>query len=333
VKALLLAGILLLPAAARAAAPGADAALDALDARVALLESLGAGPAVCVSSLTDADVRADLSGTALSDAARGVLLTAVRPALERLYNARAFASGGPRVCDELAPLRATVRREKIAGDLPFDLLCKTNYYEALMAKATMLGEDSMFGLCLLRNRVGDRDFKLDSLEASCRIIADRKGSVDEVCARLTPYYDNASIAQPCPRMLRYVSGDESVCRLFADELVHERCEGYAAFRKAESGSAAACGKSPHCLMMRGRAAEAAAAAEKEVVAAACGVYGRAEIRSERARAARDAAADLAGRLARDAEAAPDRAGAAALDARLERAARLEERAARLAGRK
>jgi hypothetical protein len=333
VRRILLLAALLVPCAARAAEPvSADEALGELESSVSLMESLLRGPSVCVSSMTEGRVRESLSGDAgLSPSARGVLLTAVRPSLERLYNARAFASGGPGVCDQLAPLQSTVRREEIAGDLPFDLLCKTNYYEALMAKATMLGETTMFDLCLLRNRVGDRDFKLDSLDVSCRIIAERKGSVDEVCGRLGPYYDNASIAQSCPRMLRYVSGDASVCPLFTDELVRERCEGYVAFGKAAAGDEAACAKSPHCQLMRGRPGRAAAAAEKEVVAAACGVYARPEIRAEWARAAREAARTLGQALAEGGGAAADRASAAALDARLERAARLEARAGLLAG--
>lgn len=324
VKPILLAGLLLVPSVVRAA--GDDAALDSLEARVASVEALARGTAACEASTTEAEVRADLTPGRLSDSARGVLSAAALPDLERLYNARAFVTGGPAVCDDLAPLSAVVKREKIAGDLPFDLLCKTNYYEALMAKATMRGEDGMYDLCLLRNRVGDRDFKLDSLEVSCRIIAERKGTVDEVCARLTPYYDNASIAKTCPRMLRYVSGDASVCRLFSDRLVRERCEGYVAFGLAEKGSPMACAKSPHCRMMRDGAAWAAADAEKRVVHDACRVYARREVRTERARALREEAKSLETGLTTEAAAAGDRADAARLDALLERAARLEARA-------
>lgn len=330
-----MAAVLLLAGRAAAAAPppegpAVDEKLAALEGRVSLLESSQKGPQACVSSLTEAGVREDLAGTRLSKSARGVLLTAALPELERLYDARAFATGGPAVCDELAPLRATIKREKIAGDLPFDLLCKTNYYEALMAKATMLREPTMFDLCLLRNRVGDRDFKLDSLDASCRIIAERKGTVDEVCGRLGAYYDNASIARSCPRMLRYVSGDETVCPLFSDPMVRERCDGYVAFRKAAAGDEAACAVSPRCRMLRGGAAATAAAAAERLVRAACGVYARPEIRAERALRLRDEAAALeSGLLAQDGGAASGREAAAALDARLERAARLAARAARL----
>lgn len=324
--------VLLGAAPARAAADGA--ALAALEARVARLEGLRSGTKDCAAALTEPEVRADLSsGTALSASARGVLLTATRPWYERLYNARAFAAGGPEACDELAPMGAVVAREKIAGDLPFDLLCKTNYYEALMAVATMKREPRMYDLCLVRNRVGDRDFKLDSLEVSCRIIAERKGTVDEVCGRLGPYYDNASIARTCPRMLRYVSGDATVCPLFTDELVRERCEGYVAFGRSERGDPSACAKSPHCRMMRGEPGALEDLARRLIVAEACGVYARPEVLAERARAARDEAAALLGGALKDAEGATDRAAAAAADARAERAARLAERAAALAGKR
>lgn len=330
VSGLPLALLLLGAAPARA---GGDA-VAALEARVSRLEGLRAGTKDCAATLTEPEVRADLStSSALSPSARGVLLTATRPWYERLYNARAFEAGGPAPCDELAPMGAVVAREKIAGDLPFDLLCKTNYYEALMAVATMRSEPRMFDLCLVRNRVGDRDFKLDSLDASCRIIAERQGTVDEVCGRLGPYYDNASIAQTCPRMLRYVSGDATVCPLFSDELVRERCEGYVAFGRAEKGDEAACARSPHCLMMRGRPGAQMDRARARIVAEACAVYARPEVLAERARAARADAASLLAALSREAESAPDRAAAAAADARAERAARLGERAAALEGKR
>jgi hypothetical protein len=317
--------------AAPARAASVDQALAGLESRVALLEDLQSGGTACASVVTEPEVRADLStGTALTEAARGVLLTATRAWYERLYNARAFEAGGPEVCDELAPLRATVAREKIAGDLAFDLLCKTNYYEALMAVATMRKQPRMFDLCLVRNRVGDRDFKLDSLDASCRIIAERKGTVDEVCGRLGPYYDNASIAQTCTRMLRYVSGDPTVCPLFGDELVHERCEGYVAYGKSVAKDDAACAASPQCLMMSGKPQVLADLARKRIVAEACAVYARPEIMAERARAARDEAQAAFARLSADAEGTLDRTEAGAADARLEKAARLASRAGALA---
>jgi len=316
--------------AAAGTAQGADAALAALEPRLDRLESLRREPAACSSRLAEADVVRDLSSGPLPAPTRALLLAATRPWLERLYNARAFAAGGPGVCDELTPLRAVVQREKIAGDIPFDLLCKTNYYEALMAKATILNGADMFDLCLIRNRVGDRDFKLDSLDVSCRIIAERRGTVDEVCARLSPYYDNASIAKTCPRMLRYVSGDATVCPLFEDELVRERCEGYVAFKRAAARDEAPCEKSPHCLMMRGRPGPGEALAARRVVEEACRIYARPEFVRDGARAARDEARQVARGLVAEADAAPGREAAAALDARLERAARLEARAARLA---
>lgn len=324
-RAFLVLAALSWPLLARAAAPRPE--LDALEARAADLESFQKGPSACLSSMTEAAVRAALAGGELSQSARGVLLTAALPSLERLYNARAFENGGPAVCDELAPLKATVKREKIAGDLAFDLLCKTNYYEALMAKATIEKQPTMFDLCLVRNRVGDRDFKLDSLDVSCRIIAERKGTVDEVCGRLGPYYDNASIAQTCPRMLRYVSGDETVCPLFGDKLVHERCAGYVGYKKAAAGDAAACAKEPHCRLMRGEASSVAEETEKEVVAAACGVYARPEILKERARALRAAIESALQREESKAAAGSELAE----DAVIERAVRLKLRADLLAG--
>jgi hypothetical protein len=307
--------------------PGARARLASLDARVSRLEALSRGDqGACAASLTAPEVRDELAAGTLSGSARGVVLTEVRPWLERWYNAKAFLAGGPEPCAELAPLGSLVKRETDAGEVPFDLLCKTNYYEALMARTTIDKKPGIFELCRLRNLVGDRDFKLSSLDRSCRIIADHKGTVDDVCESLTPYFDNASIAKTCRRMLRYVSGDASVCAEFSDELVHERCSGYAAYARERAGDAGACGDEPQCWIIDGRAAEAEARAERGVVEAACRAGARPEILSERARDAADDAAALVARLAATEPDAPDRSAARDLDALVERAARLEARA-------
>lgn len=306
------------PAGAPAAAPG-DAPPS--EGRLAALEgaALGAAHPSCLKQASLEEVRAVLLDPATSSTARAVLLNAVRPWLERLYNARAFAAGGPAVCDELAPLGVTVGREKDAGDISLELLCKTNYYEGLMAGAFIRGEPEVFELCRKRNLVGDRDFRLDSLDVSCRIIAESKGGVAATCEALGPYFDNATIGGTCPRMLRYASGDETVCPLFQDEMVHERCEGYVAFKKAGTRGAKACGGQSQCELLKGDLKGPERRAADGLAKAACGIFARADVRAE-----------LATRLAAKAESLARALAEAGTDeAAVERAARFQARALRL----
>ncbi len=307
------------PSGVPAAAPG-DATPN--EPRLAALEGAarGAGHRACLANATPAEVMSVLNDPATSPTARGVLLNASRPWLERLYNARAFAAGAPAVCDELAPLAVVVHREKDAGDISLDLLCKTNYYEGLMAGAIIRGEPEVFELCRKRNLVGDRDFRLDSLDVSCRIIAESKGGVAATCEALGPYFDNLTIGATCPRMLRYANGDPTVCPLFEDEMVRERCEGYVAYRKSGTKDAKACGGKSQCELLKGDRTGPETRAAAGLARAACGVYARADVRAE-----------LATRIAAQAEAqARALSEAGADDAAVELAARLQARALRAA---
>lgn len=311
-------------AGAATTAPPAPASPETLENRLAALES----EAACRARANSAEVMASLLGPGLSEPSKGVLLTAVRPWLERGYNARVLSSKDPSLCDELASLKSVTRRERGAGDVPFELLCKTNYYEALMAEVVVRDKPGLFELCRQRNLVGDRDFKLDSLDVSCGIIAERKGSVDEICARLEPYFDNATIAKSCRRMLRFVAGDPAVCPEFRDEMVRERCEGYAALRKGE------CAGRAQCLLLRSQPERPQKEAADGLAAAACSVFAREEIRSELARAISADAEALARSLSSvDESGAPDRARAKSADDAVERAARLQVRADKLRLRK
>lgn len=310
-------------------------ATSRLEARLALFEGAARVPGrpSCAQSAS-----ADMALSLLTDPettpkTRSVLLSAILPWLERLYNARAFLPAGPAVCDELTALNYTVTREKNAGDISLQLLCKTNYYEGLMAGAMMRGEPEIFELCRTRNLIGDRDFRLDSLDVSCKIIAEHAKGVAQTCGRLTPYFDNATIGGTCLRMLRYALGDATVCAEFVDPMVHDRCEGYAAYRKAGPRPAQSCDGKAQCLLLSGETKGPLSVAAAGLASASCEVYARPEIRVE-----------FAGRLAAQAEAAAQalivgppegldtRVSARAADAELERVARLQARALRLAER-
>ena len=306
-----------------------------LDARLALFEGAARVPGkpACVKSASPEMALSLLTDSETSAKARAVLLSAILPWLERLYNARAFTPAGPAVCGELAPLNYTVTREKNAGDISFDLLCKTNYYEGLMAKAMMRGEPQMFELCRIRNLIGDRDFRLDSLDASCKILAENVDGVDKTCARLGPYFDNETIGGTCVRMMRYALGDETVCSYFVDPMVHERCEGYAAYRRGLKRTSLECGGSPQCLLLSGETKEPLRAAAAGLASASCEVYARPEIRAEFARRfAAQAEAEAQALIARPQEGSATRLSERAADAELERVARLQARALRLAER-
>lgn len=288
--------------------PAAAPATPPSEARLAALEGAarGAGHPACLANSNPEEVLAVLRDSAISPAAREALLTAASPWLERLFTARAFAASGPDACDALS-------------SLTLDLPCKTGYHEALMAGAFIRADPDGIELCRKRNLAGDRYFRLDSLDKSCRIFAENTGGVVATCEALSPYFDHVTSGATCPRLLRQVSGDETVCPQFEGE-ARARCEGYAAYRKAGSRGAKACGGSGLCELLKGEFQGPERRAAEGLARAACGVFERADVRAE-----------LAKQLSAQAEShARELAEAGTNDAEVERSALLQARALRLA---
>ena len=212
----------------------------------------------------------DFKGRRLPEAPGRALLAAVRPDLERLYLCRTLTEGGPEACRDLEALRLEIEREPGVPRVSFDLLCRTEYYEAKIALAMQRRENTVAELCVVRNVIGDRDFKLDSINRSCGIVAGYSGSTTATCGALGPYFDNDSIARTCPKMLRFVTGDPSVCPLFEDPLVRERCDGYVALRRLlDSGGRVDCGGSDYCRTLTGAGAPVCRALETQVLDRYC----------------------------------------------------------------
>ncbi len=207
--------------------------------------------ASCLRSFSLKGLAAEFKDGSLPADVKEAFLVQALPQLEKALICRTYTTADLASCDDADAFGVTVRREEGAGDIPFKLLCQTVYYEILLARAYLTRGPDMKELCVKRNLIGDRDFKLDSLDAACAIVARFSGDTEATCGSLAPYFDNASIAKTCPRMHRYISGDETVCPVMTDPMVHERCLGYVAFRKARARDRRPCAVEPFCRMLTG----------------------------------------------------------------------------------
>ncbi|MBI3554113.1 MAG: hypothetical protein HY077_16575 [Elusimicrobia bacterium] len=317
---------------------GGPAALDAalvrqVDERIlaaqAFVGRLSAGKP-CESSLSFEALLQDYKN-GFNGALADELSAAVEPDLERYSLCRAYAQGGAQSCGELKALRGFITREEGVPAITLELLCETLYYEAAIAKAMVTRSSQTASLCVTRNVIGDRDFKLDSLERSCAIVAGFSGSTTTTCGALSPFFDNASIAKTCPKMLRFVTGDETVCPELPDAMVHERCLGYAAFAKAVRGrDPALCGASRYCAVLMGGGARTCQGYEGELRRNACAFFSRADLPGKVSAVLRDARGKL-GR-ARDSEGSAEGFMSADFARREEILSALEKSIERLAGR-
>lgn len=234
------------------------------------LERGACGPGFSVETL-----RRTFSQKLLPEGLADALFQSAAPDLENYYQCRAIVGRSDAVCADLKAFGVVVQREALAEPLPMDLMCRTLFYEARLAQELIASErDKVRSLCVTRNKVGDRDFKLDSLETSCGILSGFAGDTAATCGRLKPYFDNATIAASCPRMMRYAAGDPAICPDFHDPLVHERCLGYAAFKESRSAGPQACGGSNYCRTLRGEA-DTCKVYEKRMGEAYCRFYDQA----------------------------------------------------------
>jgi hypothetical protein len=317
-------------AAYAAAAPADDAAarLRSAEEAIASVEATG-----CPAGVDpERAVRDSAAGSLPPDAASA--LDAAREDLRLYFACRAYGGGSPEGCAPLSkvPARVVYSVDKSALKRPdtLDFLCASDLLDMRMARATIAGDRAAFvAACRAHDDLGHRDYKRGRVDEACALLADGARDPRKACDALGPLFSNPAPAGFCRDELAQFAGDEARCAAIEGQPAsRELCFGYAAWKRARAGDAAACAASPVCRVLAApaEAAQACAPLASRVMTGVCAAH-------YRPAALRAAAADLdaAERLLERApdDGTPARSRALRDDATAEGCARARLRLARL----
>lgn len=271
----------------------------------------------------------------------GVKAEAIDPAYPGLEDYCLFKALKTGSADECAPLRIFFRKDMLDGKPgTLDLSCRKKAHELLLSRAAVQGAPDFAAYCRTYYAKYAKDHMPEAaVPTVCQIILETRGDSKAMCKRIAPYLKSPlPISKICQYIAAQYASDARACLAGDEADTRKLCLTTAAYYKAlHAKDAAACRKDIWCRYMLGGADAAVARQEAARLAAAplCGLpelvaqYAPMNIRkdlADRGAAIVSLLDDARARLAAaEAAAAPDIRVAQAIDARLERAARVQDR--------